>query len=243
VTTLPSEAAAPEREPPERLPRFDRVERALHWATAALVFVLLVTAAVLYFGELATFVGRRELVRRVHVVCGLLLPVPLLLALAGRWGRGLLADIRAFNRWDADDRRWLRSWGRDPGVRLSKFNPGQKLNAAFVGGAFGVMLVTGSIMHWFDPFPLSWRTGATFVHDWTSIALALVIAGHIRMALGDRDALRGMVRGWVPSEWGRRHRPRWYEDQTGRRASGAAGETHRVGALHRGPGVAGGPGA
>ena len=215
MTTLPSETAAAEREAPERLPRFDRVERALHWSTAGLVLVLLVTAAVLYFGELSTLVGRRELVRRVHVVSGLLLPLPLLLALVGRWSRGLLADLRAFNRWDADDRRWLRSWGRDPSVRLAKFNPGQKLNAAFVGGAFGVMLVTGSIMHWFEPFPLSWRTGATFVHDWTSIALGLVIAGHIRMALSDRDALRSMVRGWVPSDWARRHRPRWYEEVTG----------------------------
>jgi formate dehydrogenase subunit gamma len=209
VTTTPSEA---------RLPRFDRVERALHWSTAGLVFVLLGTAAVLYFGELSTLVGRRELVRRVHVVCGLLLPLPLLVAVAGRWGRGVLADLRAFNRWDADDRRWLRSLGRDPSVRLAKFNPGQKLNAAFVGGAFGVMLVTGSIMHWFDPFPLSWRTGATFVHDWTSVALGVVIAGHIRMALVDRDALRSMVRGWVPSDWARRHRPRWYEELTGESA-------------------------
>ena len=209
MTTTPSEVAA------RRLPRFDRVERVVHWTTAALFFLLLVTAAVLYFGELSTLVGRRGLVRQVHVVSGLLLPLPLLLALVGRWGRGLLADLRAFNRWNADDRRWLRSWGRDPDVRLGKFNPGQKLNAAFVGGAMGVMLASGSIMYWFDPFPLSWRTGATFVHDWTAIALALAIAGHIRMALGDRDALRSMVRGWVPAEWARRHRPRWYEEQVG----------------------------
>ncbi len=195
-----------------RLPRFDRVERALHWTTAVLMFLLLFTAAVLYFGELSTLVGRRELVRQVHVVAGLCLPLPLLLAVVGRWGRGVLADLRVINRWTADDRRWLRSFGRDPSVRLGKFNPGQKLNAAFVGGAIGVMLVTGSIMHWFDPFPLSWRTGATFVHDWTAIALALVIAGHIRMALGDRDALRSMITGWVPEDWARRYRPRWYED-------------------------------
>ncbi|HEX2192433.1 MAG TPA: cytochrome b/b6 domain-containing protein [Acidimicrobiales bacterium] len=207
----------------ERLPRFDGVERALHWSTAALFLVLLATAAVLYFGELSTLVGRRELVRQVHVASGLLLPVPLLLALVGRWGRRLLADLRAFNRWDDDDRRWLRSWGRDPGVRLGKFNTGQKLNAAFVAGAMGVMLVTGSIMHWFDPFPLSWRTGATFVHDWTAIAIAVVLAGHVRMALADPDALRSMVRGWVPADWARRHRPRWYEEQVGESAATRSG--------------------
>jgi formate dehydrogenase subunit gamma len=139
----------------------------------------------------------------------------LVLALVGPWRRALLVDLGAFNRFDADDRRWLRSRGRDPAVRLHKFNPGQKLNAAFVAGAIGVMLATGSIMFWFGPFPLAWRTGATFVHDWTAIAVALVVAGHIWMAVADGDALRAMVRGWVPAWWARINRPRWYEDLTG----------------------------
>jgi len=201
--------------PTQRLPRFDRAERALHWANAALFGVLLATAALLYVGQLSALVGRRELVRQIHVVSGLLLPAPLFLALIGPWRRGLIADLRAFNRFDADDVRWLRSRGRDRSVRLHKFNPGQKLNAAFVAGAIGVMLATGSIMFWFGPFPLAWRTGATFVHDWTGIAVAVVVAGHIWMAVGDSDSLRSMVRGWVPAWWALSHRPRWYTEVTG----------------------------
>jgi len=201
--------------PTRRLARFDATERALHWANAALFGALLATAALLYIGQLSALVGRRDLVRQVHVVCGLLLPVPLILALAGPWRRGLVGDLRAFNRFDGDDRRWLRSRGRDTSVRLGKFNPGQKLNAAFVAGAIGVMLATGSIMFWFRPFPLAWRTGATFVHDWTAIAVGLVVAGHIWMAVGDGDSLRSMVRGWVPAWWAEIHRPRWYEQVTG----------------------------
>jgi len=201
--------------PTQRLARFDRGERALHWANAALFGVLLATAALLYVGQLSALVGRRELVRQVHVVSGLLLPAPLILALLGPWRRGLMADLRTFNRFGADDVRWLRSRGRDRSVRLHKFNPGQKLNAAFVAGAIGVLLATGSIMFWFRPFPLAWRTGATFVHDWTAIAMALVITGHIWMAVGDSDSLRAMVRGWVPAWWAQIHRPRWYEEMTG----------------------------
>jgi formate dehydrogenase subunit gamma len=215
--TAPSDADLPisARGPARRLARFDAAERALHWANAALFGVLLATAALLYVGQLAALVGRRELVRQVHVVCGLLLPVPLVLSLAGPWRRGVLADLAALNRFDGDDRRWLRSRGRDPSVRLGKFNPGQKLNAAFVAGAIGVMLATGSIMFWFRPFPLAWRTGATFVHDWTAIAVGVVVAGHIWMAVGDGDSLRSMVRGWVPAWWAEMHRPRWYEQVTG----------------------------
>ena len=36
---------------PARLPRFDRVERALHWANAVLFAVLMGTAAILYVGS------------------------------------------------------------------------------------------------------------------------------------------------------------------------------------------------
>ncbi len=218
ATTPPSDPPAPalvRPVRPARVARFDRCERLLHWVNALLFLVLLVTAAILYVGSLSAAVGRRELVRQVHVVAGLLLPVPLLLALAGPWRRGLQSDIRAFNRFDADDRRWLRSLGRDPGVRLGKFNPGQKLNAAFVGGSMAVMLATGAIMKWFDPFPLDWRTGATFVHDWTGFAVFAVVLGHIWIALSDGDALGGIVKGWVPSEWARHERPRWYEEITG----------------------------
>ena len=213
VADLPPAAVA-------RLLRFDRCERAVHWSTAALVLVLMATAAVMYFGQLSVLVGRRQVVRQVHVVTGLLLPVPLLVGLLGRWRRGLAADIGAFNLWDADDRRWLRSRGRDASVRLGKFNPGQKLNAAFVAGAGVVLLVTGSIMHWFSLFPISWRTGATFVHDWTAIALGLVVIGHVWMATADSDALRGMVTGRVPGSWARDRRPRWYEQVTGGAGTG-----------------------
>lgn len=200
--------------PPERLDRFDATERALHWANAALFGVLLVTAAILYLGPLSALVGRRSLVRQTHVVAGLAVPVPLLAAWLGPRGSALRADWRALARWDAADRKWLRTRGRAR-VRMGKFHPGQKLNAAFTLGALAVLFATGSVLHWFSLFPDDWRTGATFVHDWTAIVTTVVVAGHLRMAFADRDALRAMVRGWVPAEWARRHRPKWFERVTG----------------------------
>ena len=200
----------------QRLERFDRAEIALHWVNAGLFFILMATAAILYIGQLSALVGRRELVRYVHVVCGLALPFPLLAARLGPWRQAFAADVRALARFDDDDRRWLRSLGRAKDVRMGKFHPGQKLNAAFTLGAIIVMLATGSIMHWFRFFPVDWRTGATFVHDWLALALAVVIIGHLKMALADGDARRGMTQGWVPTIWARRHRPKWYEEMTGR---------------------------
>ncbi|MGQ0742788.1 MAG: hypothetical protein ACT4OS_00315 [Acidimicrobiales bacterium] len=234
----------------------------VHWLNAAIFAVLFATAAALYFTPVAAVVGRRDLVRQIHVVSGLVLPVPLMAGLVGPWRRGLRSDLVRLARWDTTDRRWLRallgrrttaaqraSAGRKAGARpggarpggarpggseqglaaavggrvavarWGKFHAGQKFNAAASAGLSLVLLGTGAIMRWFSPFPLEWRTGATFVHDLSAVALAALVAGHIFKALSDTDALRSSVTGRVPAEWARRQRPRWYEEMTGAPAS------------------------
>jgi formate dehydrogenase subunit gamma len=216
--TSPSGSAPPAAGPAPavvRLRRFDGAERFLHWSTAGLFLVLLGTAALLYLAPLSAAVGRRPLVRDVHVVAGLLLPAPWLVARAGLRSAPLRADVRRLARWDGPDRRWLRTLGRDPFVRLGKFHPLQKLNAAFTAGTIPVMLATGAVMRWFEPFPLSWRTGATFVHDWLALLLGVVVAVHVGKALADREALGGMLGGSVSARWARRHHPRWHDEERG----------------------------
>ena len=142
---------------------------------------------------------------------GLLLPIPVLVAILLPRGSQFRRDLSRLNRWTTDDHRWWRRRNRDR-VSLGKFNPGQKLNAVFVGAAIVIMLMTGSIMRWFKPFPDSWRQGATFVHDSMFLLLIVVIAGHIAFALRDPDSLRSMLRGWVPESWARRERPVWWAE-------------------------------
>lgn len=210
VTTRPSAE-------PRLLSRFDGVERIVHWVNAALFAVLVFTGATLYLDSLQRLIGRRALVQDIHVWCGVALPVPLLVALAGPWGKRLRADLGRFNRWGGTDRIWLRAAFRERTARravhrqleLGKFNAGQKLNAAWTAGAGLVMLGTGAIMRWYHPWPLSWRTGATFVHDWLALAVGLVIIGHIGMALNDRDALLSMFSGRIRSSWAKRHASAW----------------------------------
>jgi formate dehydrogenase subunit gamma len=209
-------AASPSRlrpaDPP--LERFDRTERVVHWVTASLFVALMLTGAALYAGPISTLVGRRDLVRDIHVVAGLALPVALVIGMVGRWGAALRRDLRRLDRWTADDRAWLRRRTRDV-ARLGKFNPGQKLNATFLGSAIVLMLGTGIVMKWFDAFPLTWRTGATFVHDWVALGVWLAVTGHILLAFRDPDALRSMLRGAISARWARTRRPRWYEEETG----------------------------
>jgi formate dehydrogenase subunit gamma len=199
------------------LVRFDRVERLVHWVNALLFSALVVTGAALYLEPISALIGRRHTVEQVHVICGLCLPVPVLLGVVGWWGRGLRDDLGRLNRWADADRRWLRAAGRPrrersrvrAGLAAGKFNAGQKLNAAFTGGAIVVMLATGVIMRWYHPWPLSARTGATFVHDWLSFAIVVAIAGHVVHALADPDAMRSMWRGDIRRSWAARHAPAW----------------------------------
>jgi formate dehydrogenase subunit gamma len=199
--------------PPEHLVRFDRVERIVHWMTAALFVTLMLTGAALYAGPISTLVGRRDVVRTLHVAAGLALPVPLLVGLVGRWGRSLRRDLGRLDRWIADDRVWLRRRTRDT-ARLGKFNPGQKLNATFLGASIVLMLGSGSIMKWFSAFPLSWRTGATFVHDWFALGIWVAVLGHIFFALRDQDSLEAMLGGDISAKWARKKAPLWYEELT-----------------------------
>jgi formate dehydrogenase subunit gamma len=189
--------------------RFTRAERALHWATAVAVLVCAITGLVLYVGPLTALVGRRTLVKDTHVIAGLAMPVPLVLAYAGRWRAGVRADVRRLGRWTRADRRWLWSRGRDATDQVGKYNAGQKVNAAFVAGMIPIMVVTGSMMRWYEPFDITYRTGATFVHDWTAIATWAVVTGHILFALADRGSLRGMVSGRVSRTWAQDHHPLW----------------------------------
>jgi formate dehydrogenase subunit gamma len=207
-STLQRRAAAGER----RFLRFDRVERFAHWANALLFGILMATALPLYFVQIEQFIGRRTLVEEIHLWSGLMLPVPLLISLAGPWGERLRRDLRRFSLWTQAELRWLWSFGTKRLAEPDKFNPGQKLNALFVGGAIVVMLGSGAILKWFSPFPLAWRTGATFVHDVLALAIFLVVAGHILMAVTHRDALRSIFRGWVSESWARRHASGWLKE-------------------------------
>jgi len=211
------------------LPRFDRVERYAHWCTASLMLILLFTGFAMYAGPLSQLVGRRLLMRTVHLYAGLLLPVPVLFAIVLRAGGQLREDLGRLNRWTRDDRAWW-SRRRRAGAELGKFNPGQKLNATFIGAAIVVMLMSWSILKWYSPFSDSWRQGATFVHDWFAIGLLFAITGHIVLAFRDPDALNGMVHGTVNEGWAKLHRPRWYAEMVGSDRGGTQDAIGNVGA-------------
>jgi formate dehydrogenase subunit gamma len=201
--SAPEPAAAP-------VPRFSRAERMVHRATAVLMTVCILTAAVLYNGFLAVPIGHRHLIELIHVYCGFALPVPVVLGILSFAYR---ADLRRLGRFTAADRRWLRTRTRRDGtVTVGKFNAGQKLNASLATGSILVLLGTGVLMYFVGLAPLPFRSGATFVHDWFSLALGLLVVGHVIFALKDPEARRGMRTGSVSRAWARTEHAGWLHD-------------------------------
>ena len=195
-----------------RILRFDRVQRSAHWANALLFGILMATALPLYFGSLADIVGRRHLIAQIHLWVGIALPIPMVVSLIGPWGARMRRDARRINRWSREEIRWLRSLGRTS-TELDKFNPGQKLNAIFTAGVIVVMLATGSMLQWFRFFPVTWRTGATFVHDVFAFAIFFVVFGHLAFALTHPQSMRSMIKGWVTENWAARHAAAWLKEE------------------------------
>ncbi|MDP9094221.1 MAG: cytochrome b/b6 domain-containing protein [Actinomycetota bacterium] len=191
---------------PARLSRFSRAERAVHRTTAVLMTVCIVTAAILYNGSLAIRIGHRHVVELVHVYAGFALPVPIV---AGLLSAAYRADLRILNRFTPTDWRWLRRRTRCDPLPVGKFNAGQKLNAALSSGSILVLLATGVLMYFPHLARLSWRTGATFVHDWFALGLGLLVAGHIAFAIRDPEARRGMRTGRVSVAWARDEHGAW----------------------------------
>ena len=115
---------------------------------ASLFGIVMLTGAVLYVGPLSALVGRREIVRTIHVYCGLALPVPLLVALVGRHGARLRRDLGGST---ASPRATCAGSGA---ARAARSGSGSSTRARSSTRRSSsppalVMVATGSIMKWF----------------------------------------------------------------------------------------------
>ena len=193
------------------LARFTPAERWVHRSLGLLMGTCLLTAFVLYYGPISLAVGHRHTVELVHVVAGYALPAPLLLGLLSSAYR---RDVEVLNRFSLEDWRWLRSKNRrDGSFEVGKFNAGQKLNAALTAGSVVVLVGTGTLMFWTGLVRLSWRTGATFVHDWFALGLGLLVLGHLWFAISDPEAREGMRTGLVSRRWAEREHRAWVRSE------------------------------
>jgi formate dehydrogenase subunit gamma len=200
-----------------RVARFTRTERTLHWVHAAAFLVLLVTGLMLYVPSLSELVGRRTLLKDVHVYTAVAWVAALALVVAVGDRRAVGRTLREIDLFDADDRGWLLRHGNPQG----RFNAGQKLNA-ILSAAFALLFAVTGFFLWLGERDTRFRLpNALLVHDWLTLASLTLFLGHLYLAVlypQTRHALNGMTRGWVREDWARAHHAKWVEQMRRRGA-------------------------
>ena len=175
--------------------RFSRTERTLHWVNAAGFLLLLATGLILYLPRLSAVVGRRPLIKDVHLWGGI------------GWIAALAIVVVL------GDRRGLLRTARDLEVlKPSRLNVGQKVNA-LLNAAFALLFLVSGLLLWFGERDTRFRfTSTVLLHDILMYAALTLLVGHLYLALihpATRHSLRGMTRGTVREDWAKRHYPRW----------------------------------
>ena len=205
--------------PRDRIARFSWGERALHWLLAASFLTMLATGLMMSVPAFSGLVAR-PVAKAAHLDAALALAAGVVL-LAAVHGRRLRATLRQLDRFDRDDLAWLRRiparlvGRRRPAPPQGRFNAGQKLNAATVGGLMVVAYVTGGLL-WLGERDTTYRLAGTVkVHDAVMWLMVLLVSAHVYMAVmhhDTRESLPGMVRGSVDREWARHHHAKWVHD-------------------------------
>jgi formate dehydrogenase subunit gamma len=197
---------------PEYIERFSPTERAVHWVHATAFLVLLATGLALYVPALSVAVGRRPLLKDIHVYTAVAWITALVLVVVLGDRRRLRATVRELETFDADDMLWLRRYPRPQG----RFNAGQKVNAALTA-AFAVLFAVSGSLLWLGERDHRFQLASTILlHDWLTLISLLLLVGHLYLALiypATRHALRGMTVGTVRRDWAERHHPKWVREQ------------------------------
>ena len=190
--------------------RFSRTERLVHWIHASAFFVLLGTGLVLYVPRLSTAIARRPLIKDIHVYTAVAWIVLLAVVVVIGDRRGLRRTLRDLDRFDDDDRLWLRLKRRPQG----RFNAGQKVHAALVAGFAFLFAVSGFLL-WLGERDTRFRWASTILlHDGLMYVSLILLVGHLYLALiypATRHALRGITVGSVRRDWAVEHHRKWIE--------------------------------
>jgi formate dehydrogenase subunit gamma len=197
---------------PEYIERFSATERAVHWVHATAFLVLLATGLALYIPALSVAVGRRPLLKDIHLYTAVAWVAALVLVILLGDRRSLRQTLRELDRFDADDMLWLRRYPRPQG----RFNAGQKVNAALTA-AFAVLFAVSGSLLWLGERDHRFQFASTILlHDWLTLISLFLLVGHLYLAViypATRHSLRGMTTGSVRRDWAVRHHPKWVREQ------------------------------
>ncbi len=207
--------------------RFGRGSRWLHWAHACAFFLLLASGLSLLIPEVKglNLFGQR-LASMLHVAgAAVFVFAPPAIYVQARDRHLIHRDVRRLFAFGRCDVPWLRYavlavlGFRAPQPATAKFNPGQKLNAAYTVVVGLGLIATGTVLainlYRKGVFDVSFVEAVFPLHTILTVASMPVVAIHFYLATlnpGTRESLRGITLGVVRREWAARHHSRWLED-------------------------------
>jgi formate dehydrogenase subunit gamma len=201
----------------ERVKRWTLSERVLHWYTAILFVVMVLSGLSMLFGRavLIPLLGHQNfsaylgVTRMVHNYAG-----PFFIV-------GILIEIIIWIRYNIPkkiDWDWIKQGGGFIGSRphphAGRINAGEKAWFWIIATAGLGVGVTGLIMG-FPNFgqPRAVMQIANIIH--ASLATLFIAAsfGHIYIGtIGAEGTWEGMIKGHVSAEWAKKHQDLWYEE-------------------------------
>jgi formate dehydrogenase subunit gamma len=194
------------------LPRFTLTERLIHWVHACAFFVLLGSGLALYLPALSIAVGRRPLVKSVHIWTAVAWAAAIVLIVVFGNRRAVAQTVREIDLFDKDDGRFLTGHVHAP---QGRFNAGQKVNAILTG-AFAVLFAVSGFLLWYGERDTRFRLpGTYYLHDSLMFLSLGLLVGHLYLALiypATRHALRGITVGTVRDDWARAHHAKWVDE-------------------------------
>ena len=194
------------------LERFTRTERAVHWVHATAFFELLATGLVLYVPRLSILVGRRPLLKNLHVYTAVAWLAALVLVVVLGDRRRLRRTVRELEEFDRR-RPELASTAAGSAGPLQRRPEAQRRAHCVVCAALRRVRIAALARRARPPLPVREHDPAARLADVFSLVL---LVGHLYLALiypATRHSLRGITSGSVRSDWAERHHAKWVREQ------------------------------
>lgn len=204
---------------PGELVRHPVYTRVLHWAVAIFFILALLSGFAIYspwlFGALTPLFGGGAMTRELHPWFSVGFVVAFVFQFFN-WRRPM--------RWNADDRRWMRSLKayvtNDHVVEaeyVDFFNAGQKLYFWAITASAILFVVSGFPLWFPQAFGRVTVAIGYVVHDLAALAMLVGFIVHFYEGTAQQPGtFRAMTRGTVERRWAWTHHPAWYRHVTGR---------------------------
>ncbi len=205
--------------PANKILRFRKSERLMHWALAVPFLVCFFTAMILVFvynpDPMRPYRNIFSMIHKISGIC--LIVLPLLALLRSRDDiRIYLYNIKQAWYWTLDDIKWLMLMGVaaiNKKIKLpeqGKFNAAEKLNFMTLMATYPLYILTGLIIWLTTGAAIPW-----LAHILMAAFATPLIMGHMYMAIinpDTRKGLPGMISGIVDRQWAKHHYALWYRE-------------------------------